>query len=431
VSVAATGANGWCGRPTAADAGGDGVRSRDDAAGSRRRGLWLAAVAVACGAMHAAAADGVRVERADGAFVEGEFRGIDADGVALDVDGAPQRLAIADVRVVERVPAGTPAGMAALRATLVDGGWIEGTDLAWDGATVRLERPDGAVEIPAERVRTVAWRRADDPADAAPGAAWSATLPESGSGDLIVVASADGQEMVECAVKGVSAEAVTIVLDEETIPVKRAKVIGIHWLRPAAEAPGGISVGLSGGDLRARRVEWGTDGVVLDGGLRLPAAAVTRLDWSTGRSLALATTAPERVDVEPWFGGLSGVPGLAAALGPRVLPAGEGMPRGGLLVRPRTTAVWRIPPESRRFRAAISTAADARPGAAAVLVVAIDGREVERRRLEAGPDGPDGLPAEALDVDVAGGRRLSVTIDFGAATDPGCAVRLAGPVIEQ
>lgn len=427
MSVAATGANEWCGRPTAADAGGDGVRSRDEAAWNRHGGVWLVVAAIVCGAVPAAA-DGVRVERADGAFVEGELRGIDADGVALDVDGAPQRFAIADVRVVERVPAGTPAGTGALRVTLVDGGWIEGTDLAWDGATVRLERPDGAVEIPAERVRTVAWRRADDPADAAPGAAWSATLPEAGSGDLIVVASADGQEMVECAVKGVSAEAVTIVLDEETIPVKRAKVIGIHWLRPAAEAPGGISVGLSGGDLRARRVEWGTDGVVLDGGLRLPAAAVTRLDWSTGRSLALATTPPERVDVEPWFGGLAGVPGLAAALGPRALPAGEGMPRGGLLVRPRTTAVWRIPPESRRFRAAASIPADARPGGAATLVVAIDGREVDRRRLEAGTESGAVM---ALDVDVAGGRRLSVTIDFGAATDPGCAVLLAGPVIEQ
>lgn len=431
MSVAVTGTGGWCGRPTAADAGGDGVRNRDDAAGSRRRGLWLAAVAVACGAMHGAAADRVRVERADGAFVEGELRGIDADGVALDVDGAPQRLAIADVRVVERVPAPAPPGPAGLRVTLVDGGWIEGTDLSWEGAAVRLERPDGAAEIPAERARTVAWRRAADAADAVPGAAWSASLPEAGSGDLIVVASAEGQEMVECAVKGVSAEAVTIVLDEETIPVKRPKVMGIHWLRPAAEPPGGITVTLAGGDLRARRVVWGTDGVVLDGGLRLPAEAVARLDWSAGRSVSLATTPPERVDVEPWFGGLSAVPGLAAALGPRVLPAGEGLPRGGLLVRPRTTAVWRIPAEARRFRAAVSTAADARPGAAATLVVAIDGREVERRRLEAVPPGSDGVAALALDLDVAGGRRLSVTIDFGAATDPGCAVRLAGPVIEQ
>lgn len=405
--------------------------SRDEAAGKRRSSAWLALVAIVCGAARAAAADGVRVERADGAVVAGELRGIDADGVALDVDGSPQRLPIADVRVVERVPAPAPAGAAALRVTLVDGGWIEGTDLSWDGAAVRLERPDGAVEIPAERVRTAAWRRADDPADAVPGAAWSATLPEAGSSDLVVVASGEGQEMVECAVKGVSAEAVTIVLEEETIPVKRAKVIGVHWLRPAAEPSGGIAVALAGGDLRARRVEWGQEGVVLDGGLRLPAEAVTRLDWSAGRSVPLATTPPERVDVEPWFGGLARVPGLAAALGPRVLPAGEGMPRGGLLVRPRTTAVWRIPPESRRFRAAVSTAADARPGAAATLVVSIDGREVERRRLEAAPAGPDGAPALPLDIDVAGGRRLSVTIDFDAATDPGCAVRLAGPVIEQ
>lgn len=403
----------------------------DRGTGNRRRSTWLALALVACGAMRAAAADGVRVERADGVLVEGTLGGIDAEGVALDVDGTPQRLPIAEVRTVERVPAPVSPGPAALRVILVDGGWIEGTDLSWDGTIVRLERHDGVVEIPVERARTVAWRRGDDPADAVPGAAWSATLPDAGASDLVVVASGEGQEMVECAVKGVSDEFVTIVLDEQTIPVKRAKVIGIHWLRPAAEPSGGIAVALAGGDLRARRVAWGADGVVLDGGLSLPASAVTRLDWSAGRSVMLATTPPERVDVEPWFAGLSRVPGLAAALGPRVLPAGAGLPRGGLLVRPRTTAVWRIPPEARRFRAAVSAAADARPGTAAMLVVAIDGREVDRRRLEAAPAGPDGVPAMPLDVDVAGGRRLSVTIDFGAATDPGCAVRLAGPVIEQ
>jgi len=395
-----------------------------------RLGNAVAAVALVVLAASATGADPVRVQRGDGTTVEGELRGVTAGELEIALGPDALRIPLSEVRTLERVPAPQPAAPGGVRVILVDGGWIEGQDLSWDGGAIRLERPEGPVTIPAERVRTAAWRRAGDAVDAVPGAAWSATLPEAAGSDLLVVAAGEGQEVVECAITGVSAEAVTIVLDEETIPVKRAKVVGIHWLRPAdAGSPPGVAVAVVGGNLHARRLEWSGEEVVLDGDLRLPAIAVARLDWSAGRTVPLATTAPERVDVEPWFGGLAGAPGLAAALGPRVLGAEEGIPGGGLLVRPRTTAVWRVPAEAKRFRATASPADGARHGAAAVLVVAVDGREVERRTLEATAAGA--ATTIPLDVDLAGARRLSVTVDFGVATDPGCAVRLAGPVIER
>jgi hypothetical protein len=73
---------------------------------------------------------------------------------------------------------------------------------------------------------------------------------------------------VECAITGVSADTVTVVLEEETIPVKRSKVLGLQWLREdtsaAAGAAGRAVVSVAGGGLRASRVEWSADAFVID-----------------------------------------------------------------------------------------------------------------------------------------------------------------------
>ena len=67
------------------------------------------------------------------------------------------------------------------------------------------------------------------------------------------------------------------------------------------------------------------------------------------------------------------------------------------------------------------------------FIVTLDdlGREVARHRVDApafGEAGPDGIP---LDIDLSGARRLTVTVDFAAPGDIGCAVRLSSPVIDQ
>jgi hypothetical protein len=121
---------------------------------------------------------------------------------------------------------------------LVDGSWIDGEDLAWDGTIVTLIRPDGRGEIPVGKVQSVAWRQADDAAQT-PGAAWLSALPDTIESDLLVVGSAAAHEFVECAITSIGPESITVVLDEETIPVKRSKVIGIHWLRGDPAAQGG------------------------------------------------------------------------------------------------------------------------------------------------------------------------------------------------
>jgi len=379
----------------------------------------------------------LRIEQTDAGSTSGTLVALDGAGLRVDSAGQEQVVAIDSVRLVERE--GAPRGAAGrVRVALVDGSWIEGEDLAWDGTIVTLTRPDGRGEIPVGKVRSVAWRQADD-APQAPGAAWLSALPETIESDLLVVGSAAGHEFVECAIKSIGPESITVVLDEETIPVKRSKVIGIHWLRgdPAAQRGGSgksvasVAVDLVGGVIRARQIRWTPEKLLLDGDISLPGEAVVRLDWAAGRTVSLIGLAPEKVEVEPWFGGLARVQGLATFFAPRAVAAGDGFARPGLVIRPRTQAVWRLPPEGRRFRASIAPAGGGRAVGGSEVVVTVDDREVFRRRVEAvsaESPAPEGIP---IDVDVAGGRRLGVTVDFVSASDSGCPIRFTSPAVEQ
>lgn len=365
-----------------------------------------------------AAAPVYRAELEDGTHHGGALVRVDAEAVTLEADGAQRNLPVASVRRLEREsPAPSAAGPAAW-LTLVDGSTLAGDDFSWADGRATLVVPQGRVELPIERVRSVAWRQAG-----AGEAEWLSSLPESIGSDLVVVRKGDAFEFVDCAIAAVAADVVSVVLDEEKIPVKRTKVIGLHWLRPAADAaPATITVDVAGGSLRADRVEWTPDALVLDGVIRIPAGMLERIDFASGRTIQLATLVPERLEVDPYFGGLAKIAGLTGFFAPRAVPADRDFPQPGLLVRPRTVAVWRLPTGSRRLRTAISPATKA-PHAPAIVAISLDDREVFRGSITAES------PA-MIDLDLVGGRRLMLTVDFGAAAGSG-PVRLAAPVIEK
>lgn len=359
-----------------------------------------------------------RAELEDGSHHDGALVKVDAEAVTLESDGAPRSLPVASVRRLEREsPAPAPASPA-VRLTLVDGATLAGDDFSWAAGRATLVVRQGRIELPIERVRSVAWRQAD-----AGEADWLRALPESIESDLVVVRKGDGFEFVDCAIAAVAADAVSIVLDEEKIPVKRTKVLGLHWLRPAADKePAAVTVDVAGGSLRADRVEWTADGLLLDGVIRIPSGMLERIDFAFGRTIQLATLEPERLEVEPYFGGLAKIAGLAGFFAPRAVPADRDFPQPGLIVRPRTVAAWRLPTGSRRLRTAITPATKA-PHAPAVVAISIDDREVFRGSITA--ESPT-----MVDLDLFGGRRLMLTVDFGAAADSG-PVRFAAPVIEK
>jgi len=362
-----------------------------------------------------------RIEPVAGEPVSGRLLEVGADGVRLEVQGAERLVPLATVRQLVRV-AGAAAqdGPAALLLTTTDGGTLSGSDFLQEGPRGVVAAREGRIELPVERIRRVAWLAPDE---REPG--WVAKLPERPESDLLVVRRDEGEEFVACAVVGVSGEHVTVVLDGETIPVKRAKVRGIEWLREEAPA-GGTVVRLAGGQLTARSIRWSDAAFTLDD-IRLPPDSFKALDFAAGRTTSLAALEPETSTVEPFFGGLAADRDLAAFFAPRVVAAADGGP-ADLLVRPRTVATWRVPEASRRFRGTVARHVASEATAAVEVVLAVDGREAWRRRL-AGVAGSEPEPV-AFDLDVAMGRRVTLTVDF-VAGDPGCGIRLAGGAFEK
>lgn len=373
----------------------------------------------------------VEVEQTDGTITGGVLERIDAAAVRLmTAAGAAAVLPLEQVRAVRRSDA--PAdGPRPLTATLVDGAQLSADDCSWDGkGPLVLMRPEGRIELPSSRVRSLSWSAGGAEGETA---AWQAAIPEGVESDLVVVGSRESPEFVECAITALSAEAVTVLLDEETIPVKRSKVVGLEWLRPDdAGTAAAAAVRITGGELRAGRVEWSSEGLVLDGEIRLPAAVLAAVDFAAGRTISLAGLAPEKLDGEPWFGDLGRHQGLVPFFAPRA--TGQRSAAPGLVMRPRTVATWRLPSDSRRFRARVAPASGA-SAAVAVVIVSVDGKEVFRRPIdgssgsEAGAAAaPDGI---AIDVDVTTGRRLTLTVDFAPGGGMGGAVRFGSPAIER
>lgn len=350
----------------------------------------------------------------------GRLVALGPDGVALRDDaGGMRTLPLDQVRRVTRAGPAARAAPGNVEIACVDGGLLTGADFSWADGDAVVAHAAGPIALPIERVRGVTWRREGE--DGAP--AWRAAVPEAPDSDLVAVARGDGFELVACAITGVSADAVTVNLDGEAIPVRRSKVLGLVWLRDA-EPPAGVRVGVTGGTLPAATLRWSPREFVVDDRVRLPPAAFESVDFAAGRTVPLVDIAPERLTVEPFFGSLATVAGMQSFFAPRAVAGADG--RRDLVVRPRTSAVWRMPPDSRRFRATARRTAAGQGVGAVEIVLGVDDREVFRGRLGGG-DGPE--PA-TIDVDVSGGRRLSLTVDFGAG-DVGCPVRFEAATFER
>jgi hypothetical protein len=389
---------------------------------SREIVLTIAAVLAAVPAF--AAGLDVRVELADGAVETGRLTGISAASVDLIGEGAATRaLPLDRVRTLALSDTGGgaagDAGSGPVRLALTDGTVLGGDEFSWQGTKATLATSAGNIELPLGRVKSVEWR-ADGRAE------WMGSVPEGTASDLVVVGKPGGFEFVECAISAIGPDTVTVVLDEETIPVKRSKVIGLRWMRAdAGAALGRTVVDVVGGSLRADSVAWTDAGLVLDAAdaerkTILPATALVGIDFAAGRTTRLVALAPDTLEVEPFFGALGSIEGLSRYFAPRPVPVVD-RAKPALVIRPRTVAVWRIPSGGRRFRARLASTAGAGP---ATVTVSVDDRKVFEQVVS-------GEEATPVDLDLTGGRRLGVTVDFGPAGALAGAVRLEEPVIEQ
>jgi hypothetical protein len=372
------------------------------------------------GVAHADTGD-TRIERTDGSVTRGSLIAIDGEAVTVTTIDGKSIIPLSDVRRVVLDQTTKAAAAPTVKVSLVDGGGISGIDAIQKEGVVVVTSTDGDTTIPAERVKRIAWMTAGE---TEPG--WASGLPPQPGSDLLVVNREGRHEFVECAVTAVGPDTVTAVLDGETIPVKRAKVAGIVWLREATPPAGGVVVVVKGGRLQASAVRWSPEGFVIDDSIRMPATSLRSIDFAAGRTVPLAAIEPERTDVEPFFGGLQDVPGLGSFFAPRTItpPTGDGP--AVLLVRPRTVLTYRVPADSRRFQAHIERDVPATATAQVEVVLTVDDKEAVRRRIDAATAGKP----VAIETDVSGARRITLTIDY-VKGDIGCGLRISGAAFEK
>ena len=406
---------------------------------------WVWAVlAVVAPPGAAAAADAWRFDVADGGRQIGELARLTPSDVAFVSPDGEVSLPAAAVRVIEPVEK-PPVAAAATRLWLTDGSLLAGDAVETSGADLILTQQGRPLRVPQQAVARLAWNPSGDESEsqtltAAPD--WQATLPAAVDSDLIVIQKATDPEPVyqgvPCAILSIDQTHVTVALDDDRIPVKRERVAGLVWLRAPLDAavPGPVVDLVAGRVLTtaaaylpeqyAFRFEtaWSRDLVV-------PAAAVRRIDLAAGRTVSLVEQPAEETRVEPFFAGLAELDDLAVAFAPRILTADLAESAGGgpmIVATPRTSLRWKLPTGVQRLR---MQAEVERPQAGGgELVVIVDGSE--RLRCAVSPEQPE---AAVIDVDVAGGRRLEIVVDFPAAAASGQAglgrLRLLDPRLEK
>lgn len=403
-----------------------------------------------------------QVELSGGRPRAGILRGIDDDGILLEPRGdgpdaaaADERLATPSVRVIRRLTAesgavqgrldddadraaadgsGAIPGRPQARVWMEDGSVLSAGDVVLEEDRLWLVRSAGRIAVPASSVSRLAWAAPGEVEPLRPGPppdpVWKSEIPVTAEGDLIVIRkAADPQptyQFVPCAILGIDGEHVTVVLDEDRIPVKRERVAGLVWLRGSGdrqrESPTGPVVDLRGGRLLTSGVrlalESDTLSVVTDWSesVSIPLAEVLRIDLAAGRTVSLVDLAAEEVRVEPFFEGLSSIERLSRMFEPRFLTLPDGRP--AMLLAPRTRMQWKLPAGVRRLR--LSAQVERPEAGGGELVIRVDDRELHRQAVvesaAAGGLADDAAAPSGIDIDVAGGRRLELLVDFPEAS---------------
>jgi hypothetical protein len=306
---------------------------------------------------------------------------------------------------------------------LIDGSQLVGSDYSARNGSATMTGPGGKVtELSTRDVRAVRLQSQTD----AIAAEWARLLESNSDGDLLVVRKADSIDYHRGVLQNVTDKVVELELDGERLPVKRSKIQGLLYYRSTGRSLPNAVCRITDSDgsiwqARSIRLEgenfcWTTP---LGLEVSCPAGSVVRIDFSRGKIVYLSDLEPESALWTPYFGSGRSLPAMAKFFGPREdrgLEPGalqlDGKPyQKGLALHSRTNLVYRLPGRFRRFQATVGIDDRVRPRGNVLLVIRGD----DRILLETTVAGTD--PAQAVDLDLGGVRRLAILVDYGDLLD--------------
>jgi hypothetical protein len=363
----------------------------------------------------------------DGRQVAGRLAELDARQMVLETPGGRETLDLEKLAGVAREGGAAPVERVA-------NAWVELIDdstLAAVGYTVangkaQLELAGGTrVELPTKAIRSVRFGGKDS-SDEKLNKQWAEIAAAGGAGDLLVTRKDGALDFTEGVAGDVSAEVCKFEVDGEVIPVKRPKIEGVVYFKAAAadlpEAVGSVYSG-DGGRMSLRTVKLAGDKLTIatPAGVELvlPLDRVSRFDFSSGKIAYLSDLEPDSAAFTPLVGFKENQPAieqyyrLRRDIGfdqePLVL-AGKTYLKG-LSLASRTAVVYRLPGKFRLFKATLGIDDSVRPLGAAQVEVKADGKSLWEGAVRG-----DQPPVD-LELELAGAKRLEITVDYGDDLD--------------
>ncbi|HVW02165.1 MAG TPA: NPCBM/NEW2 domain-containing protein [Planctomycetaceae bacterium] len=251
--------------------------------------------------------------------------------------------------------------------------------------------------------------------------AWTPLLEKESKRDLLVLRKGEVLDFLAGVIGDVDDKTVKFLVDTDEVPVKRERVYGLIYRRPAGALKSSCQIDLAGLDaLHAKKLSF--DGETWQATLaqgpqvKLPAGQLRTLDYSLGRLRYLSQMEPREVKYLRYFDD-----GNARFDWPYQRDRGfEGEPlklngvqyTRGLAIHSYTQLRYRLGGDYRRFSAVMGIDDSVRGENGNVNVTILgDGKELFRGPVK------DADAPRNLDLDVAGVRELEITVDFGENID--------------
>lgn len=381
----------------------------------------------------------VEVSRLDADPLRGRLAALDDRSLALETPSGVQTLDLSAVLAIA-FPAGTGAAAdVGVYAATAEGSQLLARQVTCNGEVAEVIRLDGAtIALPRDALVSLRFRALDD----ALLAEFQKAVESTDVSDRVIVEREGTLDFLEGVVEQVGPDSVRFRLEEELRELPRARLTGVAFHRRAG-GPEPVILGRlvdrQGAVAAFAKIS------ATEQGLRVAAstgwsadwawADVRRLDFSTGKLLALTDLAAERSEFAPEA--LWNLPGagetLREAFAPRfdrgfdpgpLLLGGRSYARG-IALRPRSRLAYRLPEGYRRFTATVGIDDRAGPHGDAVLTIRGDEHTLSKSRLTAGA-GP-----ESIDVTIADHHRLTILVEAGQHGDVGDVVLLVNPRLSK
>ena len=169
---------------------------------------------------------------ADGTEVTGELVGLSLDRIVLRTPSGEQRRSAGEVSRLRVVAGDAPALATGVVLTLRDGSRVNAARFAAAGDRATADLGGVPLDCPTAAIRAVRFREQSPEI----GAQWERILQMTPKADLIVIREQQSIDYLEGVLGDVAEDVVDFTLEGQKVPVRRTKVEGLIYYRPAEAA---------------------------------------------------------------------------------------------------------------------------------------------------------------------------------------------------